>query len=280
MKPDPYAPVLAPGTALIDSHCHLDARAWDDDAGVDGVVARAHQAGVTHMVAIGSGYGFESANRAHAVASRHDRVVCSVGLHPHDASEYTEGRLADMLALRGPAGTVNTRAGRVVALGEMGLDYHYDYSPRDLQRAAFRAQLAAARELELPVIIHDRDSDGETLTILDDMRAFDTGVLFHCYTGDVGYMEAITGRGGYISIPGIVTFKNGDVMREVAARTPLDRLLIETDSPFLTPVPFRGRKNEPAFVGLVAVKVAEVRGMTPEAVAEAAAGNTRRYFGF
>ena len=350
MKPDPYAPVLKPGTALIDSHCHLDARAWDDDAGVDAVVARAHEAGVTHMVAIGSGYGFESANRAHAVSSRHETVVCSVGLHPHDASEYTEERLADMLALRSRVASLegallaparsgrSIRAGhgsaepspaeeltgqrkreqspivendgatlekqpvlarqrqnwlpavgapsnpagraRVVALGEMGLDYHYDYSPRELQRAAFRAQLTAARELGLPVIIHDRDSDGETLTILDEMRAFETGVLFHCYTGDVAYMQAITARGGYISIPGIVTFKNGDVMREVAATTPLDRLLIETDSPFLTPVPFRGRKNEPAFVGLVAVKVAEVRGMTPEGVAETAAANTRRYFGF
>ncbi len=272
MSPEPTRMVAA-GTPLIDSHCHLDARAWEDDAGVDAVVARAHALGVTHMVAIGSGYGFESANRACSVAGRHAAVVASVGLHPHDAAEFTDERLADMLALRG--GIAN-----VVALGEMGLDFHYDYSPREVQRAAFRAQLAAAKELNLPVIIHDRDSSGETLTILDEERAFDTGVLFHCYTGDVAYMQAITDRGGFISIPGIVTFKTGETMREVAARTPMERLMIETDSPFLTPVPFRGRKNEPAFVGYVAAKVAEVRGVTAEAIATTAAENTRRFFRF
>ena len=130
------------------------------------------------------------------------------------------------------------------------------------------------------MIIHDRESGGETLDVLDDMRAWDTGVLFHCYTGDVAYMQAITARGGLISIPGIVTFKNGDTMREVAAKAPIDRILIETDSPFLTPIPFRGRKNEPAYVGYVAAKIAEVRGTTPEAIAEVAAENTRRYFRF
>ena len=270
MKPIPPSPVPL-GTPLIDSHCHLDSRVWEDDAGVDAVVARAAAAGVTHMVAIGSGYGFESANRAHAVASRHPNVAAAAGLHPHDAREFTDKRLADMLGLRGSGGGI-------VALGEMGLDYHYEYSPKDEQRAAFRAQLSAARELNLPAIIHDRDSGGETLAILDEMNAWETGVLFHCYTGDVAYMQAITARGGYISIPGIVTFKNGEVMREVAAKTPSDRLLIETDSPFLTPVPFRGQKNEPAFVGFVAAKVAEVRGTTPEAIAILAAENTRRYF--
>ncbi len=272
MKPLP-ASVVQAGTPLIDSHCHLDSRAWEDDAGVDAVVQRAHAAGVSHMVAIGSGYGFESANRAHAVASRHPDVLAAAGLHPHDAHEYSDERLADLLALR-------DRGPGLVALGEMGLDYHYDYSPREEQRHAFRAQLIAARELEMPVIIHDRESGGETLQVLDEMRAWETGVLFHCYTGDASYMEEIVARGGYISIPGIVTFKNSEMMREVAARTPADRLLIETDSPFLTPVPYRGQKNEPAFVGFVAAKVAEVRGTTPEAIATLAAANTRRYFRF
>lgn len=268
----PSPPVIA-GTPLIDSHCHLDTRVWEDDAGVDAVVARAHAAGVSHMIAIGSGYGFTSGHRAHAVATRHAAVHAAVGLHPHDAREFTDERMADLLAL----GTPQTP---ILALGEMGLDYHYDYAPRDEQRAAFRAQLALARELSLPVIIHDRESGGETLDVLDDMRAWDTGVLFHCYTGDVAYMEAIIARGGLISIPGIVTFKNGDTMREVAAKAPMDRILIETDSPFLTPIPFRGRKNEPAYVGYVAAKIAEVRGTSPEAIATAAAENTRRYFRF
>ena len=187
MKPLP-ASVVQAGTPLIDSHCHLDSRAWEDDAGVDAVVQRAHAAGVSHMVAIGSGYGFESANRAHAVASRHPDVLAAAGLHPHDAHEYSDERLADLLALR-------DRGPGLVALGEMGLDYHYDYSPREEQRHAFRAQLIAARELEMPVIIHDRESGGETLQVLDEMRAWETGVLFHCYTGDAAYMEEIVARG-------------------------------------------------------------------------------------
>lgn len=267
MTPAPHP--VPPGTPLIDSHCHLDTRVWETDEGVDAVVARAHAAGVTHMIAIGSGYGFESARRAHAVAARHPTVRFTAGLHPHDAAEYSDERLAELLALPG-----------ILALGEMGLDYHYDYAPREAQRRAFAAQITAARERGLPIVIHDRESGGELLEMLDAMRAWETGVLFHCYTGDVAYMEAIVARGGFLSIPGIITFKNGDVMREVAARAPLDRILIETDSPFLTPVPFRGRKNEPGFVGYVAAKVAEVRGITPEAVARAAAENTRRFFRF
>lgn len=255
---------------MIDSHCHLDTRVWGDDATIDAVVARAHAAGVTDMVAIGSGYGFASGERALAVARRHPGVRASVGLHPHDAREATDERFAALFALADDP--------KVVALGEMGLDYHYDHSPREEQRAAFRDQLRAARERSLPVIIHDRESGGETLTILDDTRAWEHGVLFHCYTGDVAYMEAIVARGGYISIPGIVTFKNGDVMREVAAKVPLDRLLIETDSPFLTPVPYRGQKNEPSFVPLVAKKIAELRGLEADELAQRAAQNTRRIY--
>jgi TatD DNase family protein len=256
---------------MIDSHCHLDTAVWGDDAGVDAVIARARAAGVDRMVTIGSGYGFESADRAVVVARRHpDCVRAAVGLHPHDAKLLTDDALAALLAL--------ADAPEVVALGEMGLDFHYDSSPREVQREAFRAQLRAARARGLPVIIHDRESGGETLAILDEERAWDTGVLFHCYTGDVAYMEAIVARGGSVSIPGIVTFKNGDTMREVAARVPLERLLIETDSPFLTPIPHRGTRNEPAYVALVAAKVAEVRGMDPGALAEACARNTLRFF--
>jgi TatD DNase family protein len=256
---------------LIDSHCHLDPTVFGGDDGVDAAITRARAAGVDRMVTIGSGYGFESADRALAVARRHPDVVrCSVGLHPHDASLADASALAALFAL--------ARAPEVVGLGEMGLDFHYDASPRDQQRAAFRAQLRAARELHLPVIIHDRESGGETLAILDEEGAWAGGVLYHCYTGDVAAMEAIVSRGGYISIPGIVTFKNGETMREVAAKVPDDRLLVETDSPFLTPVPYRGKRNEPAYVALVAQKVAEVRGITPDVLAEQAATNTRRFF--
>lgn len=256
---------------MIDSHCHLDTRAFGDDAAVDAAIARARAAGVERMITIGSGYGFESAVRAVTVARRHPEIVrATVGLHPHDAKEMTVERFAALLALAdGP---------EVVALGEMGLDFHYDSSPRDEQRAAFREQLRAARARALPVVIHDRDSGGETLAILDEEQAWDTGVLFHCYAGDVDAMRRIVGSGGYISIPGIVTFKNAEAMRAVAASTPEDRLLIETDSPFLAPVPHRGKRNEPAFVTLVAAKVAELRGVSTQHLAERAAENTRRFF--
>jgi TatD DNase family protein len=256
---------------MIDSHCHLDPRAYGDDDSVDAVIARALAAGVARMMTIGSGYGFESARRAVDVARRHPHTVrASVGLHPHDARHFGEEAWAELLAL--------SEAPEVLALGEMGLDFHYDQSPRDVQRLAFREQLRAARARALPVIIHDRDSGGETLDILDEEGAWTTGVLFHCYTGDVAYMERIVARGGFVSIPGIVTFRNGDVMRDVAASVPLERLLLETDSPFLTPIPHRGTRNEPRHVALVAAKVAEVRGMAVEALVAATDANTLRFF--
>jgi TatD DNase family protein len=258
---------------MIDSHCHLDPDVWGDHPGVDAVIARARAAGVERMVTIGSGYGFGSAFRAVAVARRHpDCIRAAVGLHPHDASDFTPERFAELLALAdGP---------EVVALGEMGLDFHYDKSPRDVQRDVFRAQLRAARERRKPVVIHDRESEGETLAILDEERAWETGVLYHCYTGDVAAMEQIVARGGYVSIPGIVTFRNADTMRDVAAQAPIERVLIETDSPFLTPVPHRGKKNEPAYVPLVAAKIAELRGMDVAQLAAVTAANTRRFFGW
>lgn len=255
---------------MIDSHCHLDPGVYGGDDGVDAAITRAREAGVTRILTVGSGYGFESAARALAVARRHPDVCCSVGLHPHDATDYTPARLAELLAL--------AEAPEVLALGEMGLDFHYDASPRDVQREAFRAQLRAARERRLPVIIHDRETEGETLQILDDERAWDTGVLYHCYTGDVPQMREIVARGGFISIPGIVTFKNAATMQDVARETPEDRLLVETDSPFLTPVPFRGRKNEPAYVAYTLARVAELRGAGVAALDAATSANTLRFF--
>lgn len=255
---------------MIDSHCHLDPGVYGGDDGVDATIARARAAGVSRMLTVGSGYGFESAERALAVARRHPDVRCSVGLHPHDAKELTEARLAALLAL--------ADAPEVLALGEMGLDFHYDASPRDQQREAFRAQLRAARTRRLPVIIHDRDTEGETLRVLDEEDAWPTGVLYHCYTGDVAQMEAIVARGGYISIPGIVTFKNAATMQDVARETPADRLLLETDSPFLTPVPHRGKKNEPAYVAHTLAYVAGLRQTSPEALDALTTANTLRFF--
>jgi len=250
----------------------LDVDAFDGPEGVDLAVQRARDAGVQRMLAIGSGYGFESADRAVAVAERHPDVWASVGLHPHDAQEWTEERWAHLEALAAHE--------RVVALGEMGLDFHYDNSPRDVQREVFRHQIRRARALDKPIIIHDRDSAGETMSILDEEEAWKgCGVVYHCFTGNVATMQQIVERGGFISIPGIVTFKNAGEMREVATLVPMDRFFIETDSPFLTPVPFRGKRNEPARVELVAEKVAELRGMKASDVAEQTWLNASAFFG-
>jgi TatD DNase family protein len=255
---------------VIDSHCHLDPTVYGGDEGVDAAIARAHAAGVSQMLSVGSGYGFASAARAVALAARHPSVRASVGLHPHDAKDFSDANFADLLAL--------AEASTVLALGETGLDFHYDNSPRDQQRAVFREQLRVARSRRVPVIIHDRESGGETLAILDDEAAWDTGVLYHCYTGSVAQMEQIVARGGRLSIPGIVTFRTAGEMAEVAARVPLDRLLVETDAPFLAPVPHRGKKNEPAYVVHTLAKVAELRGMRVDELDSVTTANTRAFF--
>ena len=255
-----------------DSHCHLDADVYGGDDAVDAVIARARAAGVTRMITIGAGYDLPCAERAAAVAARHPDVWFTLGVHPHDAKRW--GAEAEALLRRHAADP------KCVALGEMGLDFHYDLSPRDEQREAFRAQIRLAVALGKPIVIHDRDSDGETLRILDDEDAFSGArVLYHCFTGDRGAMAQIVARGGYVSIPGIVTFKNAEEMREVAATVPDDRLLVETDSPYLAPIPFRGKKNEPDKVVFVARKVAELRGVPEAGLARATSANTARFYG-
>jgi len=257
---------------VFDSHCHLDPRAFDDAAGIDAAVARAKDAGVLRMVTIGSGYGADTARAAVDVAARNEGVWATVGVHPHDAKLWDDAMDDEVQALA-------TRD-KVVALGEMGLDFHYDNSPRDVQRTVLRRQLALARELDFPVVIHDRESADETLEILLAERAFEgKGVLFHCYSGDVATMRRIVDAGGYISIPGIVTFKKADTMRAVAKETPPDRLLVETDSPFLTPIPFRGKRNEPAYVVHTVAAIAAERGETPDAIARLTWDNASRFFG-
>ncbi len=256
---------------LFDSHCHLDPETYGGDEGVDAVIATARAAGVGRMLTVGSGYGHGSATRAVAVAQRHPDVWASVGVHPHDASEWGPKVEAALRAL--------AASDRVVAWGEIGLDFYYDNSPRGLQRQALRAQIRIGLALALPLIIHDRDSEGETFAILQDEGAFDgAGVLYHCYAGDVSFMNDLVAAGGYVSIPGVVTFKKSLDTQAVAAAVPLDRLLIETDSPFLTPEPLRGRRNEPCHVGLTADHVARLRGLDFDTLAAATSENARRFF--
>jgi len=253
-----------------DAHCHLDPNSFDGDAGVDAAIARAREAGVTRMVTIGAGYGLDCARRARDVAERHDDVWFTAGVHPHDAKHWGPEAIAMITELAAHP--------RCVAVGEMGLDFHYDLSDRDVQRTCLREQVALARSLGKPIVIHDRDSDGETLAILDETGAFEGGVQYHCFAGDVAHMREIVSRGGIVSIPGIVTFKKPGHLVDVAREVPQASFLVETDSPFLAPVPRRGRRNEPANVRHTGTKVAEVRGIAPEALAELTSRNAARFY--
>jgi TatD DNase family protein len=240
---------------IFDSHCHLDPETYGGDAAVDNVIATAVAAGVTRMLTVGSGYGDGSAARAVSVAKRHPSVVwASVGLHPHDASMMSPDLLDSLLEL--------AQNSEVIAWGEMGLDFFYDNSPREIQRAVFRQQIRVALELDLPMIIHDRDSEWEAFSMLKSEGAFDRGkVLYHCYAGDLKQLDELVSHGGWISLPGVVTWKKSELTREVAKAVPAEKLLVETDSPFLTPEPLRGRQNEPCHVALTVEEIARVRGI-------------------
>ncbi|MCA9510069.1 MAG: TatD family hydrolase [Myxococcales bacterium] len=253
----------------VDSHCHLTADRFDDDR--EAAIARARDAGVETMVAIGSGYGADGNGEAAALAAAHDDVFATAGVHPHEAADLDD---AGRRALR--AWLAHER---VVAVGECGLDYHYMNSPRDVQREVFAEQVALARELDLPVSIHVRSDDESAYEeLLDIWRAEGRGELagvLHCYTGSLGFAERALREGFYVSFSGIVTFKRSDALREVARAVPLERMLVETDAPFLAPEGHRGRRNEPAWTPLVGAAIAAVHGTTVERVALHTTRNAR-----
>ncbi len=256
---------------FVDSHAHIDGEEFDADR--DEVVARAREAGVRAILNVGTGdpHGgnFE---RAVAAAERYEGVYAAVGVHPHDAKLYTEA--AERLVLE------FVRGRRVVAVGEIGLDYHYDNSPRDVQREVFARQLRLAREEGLPVIIHSREADGETLEILRaEYAGAERGGVMHCFGGGAALAEGALALGFYISFAGNVTFKKADALREVAAAVPLERLLVETDCPYLAPAPFRGRRNEPAYVVETARFLAGLRGVGHEELGRITSENFARLFG-
>jgi TatD DNase family protein len=234
-----------PLSPIIDSHAHLQ---FDEYAAVlDDVLARAREAGVTAIVNVGT--DLASSRAAVALAERFPQLYATVGLHPHEAATFT-GEVGAMLADL-------ARHPKVVAIGETGLDYYYQHAPREAQLTAFRAQLELAQAVELPVVVHSRDAKEETLRLLAESAPGRKGVL-HCFTGDLDMAQRAIGMGFYISFSGIVTFKNAGPLREVAHALPLESILIETDCPFLTPTPYRGKRNEPAFVGRVAEQLAEL----------------------
>lgn len=250
---------------IIDSHAHLNMEPLSAD--VNGVLARARAAGVSHVITIGT-TRLES-ETALELARAHEGVSATVGVHPHDAAVHSESDLEEMRDLAADP--------RCVAVGEIGLDYHYDHSPRDVQRYWFRRQMELAREFSLPVVIHTREAEADTETILREFPEV-TGVM-HCYSSGPELARAALDLGYMISFSGIVTFNKADEVREIAAFVPLERLLVETDCPFLAPVPFRGKPNEPAYVTLVAEKLAEIKGISPAELVAAAGANTKRLFG-
>ncbi len=245
---------------MIDSHCHLADDAFATD--LDAVVARAQEAGVDRALCILAAGDPKESAAATRVRALWPAITFSVGVHPHQAGEYA-GRLSDLE----PVVREGVRSEGARAIGEIGLDYHYDFSPRDVQQQVFAAQLSLANDLGLPIIIHTREATADTLQMLRDAGADIRGV-FHCFTGDTGMARDVLDLGFYVSLAGIVTFSRAGDLREVARLVPEDRLLVETDAPYLAPVPHRGKRNEPAFVARVAAVVAELRG-TPFAAFEA-----------
>jgi len=252
---------------LVDSHCHLDFP--DFAADLEEIVARAGQAGVGLMVSIGTHLSRHPA--VLAVAERFETVYCTVGLHPHEAATEQEVTAERLLALADHP--------KVIGLGETGLDYYYDKSPRERQRAAFRAHIAAARHSGLPLVVHTRDADEDTAAILEEesrLGAF--SAVIHCFSGGPAFAERMLQLGFFLSASGIMTFKTADALRETFAAVPLDRLLVETDAPYLAPVPHRGKRNEPAYVALTAARLAALKGVEPAALAEVTTANFFRLF--
>jgi TatD DNase family protein len=240
---------------------------FDDDR--DAVVARAREAGVINMLVVG-GVDEEGGHRRALRVAAELGLPASAGIHPHEARLATAETYDELKKL--------AREGKIVALGELGLDFHYDYSPRDVQREVFRHQLRLAREVGIPVIIHTREADSETCDILEAEGAAQVGGVIHCFTGGEELARRALALGFYISFSGIVAFPRAEVIQEVARTAPEDRILVETDSPFLAPPPYRGKRNEPAFVVEVARAVARLRGVPLEALGRVAEANFRRLF--
>ncbi len=252
---------------LVDSHCHLDYLERDED--LDEVVGRARRAGVGTLVTICT--KLSEFPQVRAIAARFDRVYCSVGVHPHEAEAEGQEDPTRLIELAADS--------KVVGIGETGLDFYYEHSPRAAQEQSFRAHIAAARETGLPLIVHARDADDDTVRVL--RREYAAGPfsgVIHCFTAGPALAEAALELGFYISIAGILTFKKADGLRQTIRQVPLDRLLVETDSPYLAPVPKRGKRNEPAFVVHTAEKLAEIKGIEASALAATTTDNFHRLF--
>ena len=254
---------------LIDSHAHIDFPQFADDR--EAMLQRARDAGVGTLLAIGTGPGPEKLDAALPFAEQHDWIYTSVGIHPHEAKEVTPQHLDELALL--------AQHPKVIAWGEIGLDYFYDHSPRDVQATVFRSQMELAHTAKLPIIIHCRDAWDDCLALIEQhWRPTGLAGILHCFTGTLDHAKRGLDMGFLISFAGNSTYPKTQNIREVAKEIPLDRMLIETDSPFLAPQPYRGKRNEPAYVVEVAKTLATVRNLAPEEIAAATAANFRRLF--
>lgn len=240
---------------LVDSHCHLNFPEFEKDLGQ--IIQNANQQGVTTFLTVNT--RLDQTVHLQQIAETYERVFFSVGVHPHDAAEFISKDLANSLKIL-------AQHPKAIGIGETGLDYHYNNSPRQDQRNSFCQHLQVSTELDLPIIIHTREADEDTLACLDDYPT--AKGVFHCFSGSADLAKAALDRGFYLSFSGIITFKNAEELRQVVQFAPLDRILVETDSPFLAPIPHRGKRNEPAFTRINAEKIAEVKGLSFEEVAK------------
>lgn len=258
---------------MIDSHCHIDAKEYDADR--DEVIARARAAGVEHVVVVGlwrEGEGVDSARRALDVAASSGGFAsATVCIHPHDVAQVTPSEWAQIDEL--------CALPEVVAVGETGLDYHYDHSPRESQQEGFRHFIRLAKTLSKPLVIHTRTAETDTYRILDEEGIPERGAVIHCFTGDRKAAAEYLARGLLLSFSGIATFRTAEEIREAAKLVPLEQMLVETDAPYLAPLPFRGKRNEPAWVSRTIEVLAEVKNVSPKTLARVTAENTRRFFG-
>ena len=253
---------------LIDSHAHIQGKEYAGE--IEAIVQRAQDAGVQQIIVVGGAGDLSSNESAVALAESSSNLYATVGMHPHDAKDVGAKELGKLKDL--------TSHPKVVAVGETGLDYYYNHSPHDVQRRVFTQFIHMARETELPIVVHERDAAAEAAEILRDEGSSNLRGVVHCFTGDYDAARRYLDLGFYLSFTGIITFKNAEPLREVVRRVPPERIFVETDSPYLTPVPFRGRRNEPAYVRFVAETVAKVKGLRLEEVAEITTRNVKDLF--
>lgn len=251
---------------LIDTHVHLNADQYEED--LDAVIERAREAGIEKMVVVG--FDRKTIERTMHLIDQYDDIYGVIGWHPVDAVDCTDEDLEWIEQL--------SEHEKIVGIGETGLDYHWDKSPKEVQKEVFKKQIALAKRVSLPIIIHNRESTADCVEILKEENAHETGGIMHAFSADEKTADEILDMNFYVSLGGPVTFKNAQLPKDIAVHVPLDRLLVETDAPYLTPHPYRGKRNEPAYVKLVAEQIAELRGISLEALADATTKNAERLF--